>query len=229
MSSSESESDEEYIPEAAVSDEDEVSEDEAPEGDRKRPNAELAASEAKKAKRGEGQGANAEVEEEEKKRRVDDLWSSFKKDVGETATTTRPVPSEAPETKDKTGKTSRFSDFSRSKEKAVTTKTYDFAGEKVVVKDVVETDVNPSQKERRSGSSLSNLLKGLGKAPKLSTLDKSKLDWKTYTVKEGLKDELSQHNKDGYLERRAFLERTDVRQYELEKEIRLKKLGKRIV
>ncbi|KAF9942264.1 Craniofacial development protein 1 [Modicella reniformis] len=50
---------------------------------------------------------------------------------------------------------------------------------------------------------------GVKKPPKLNTLEKSKLDWKTFVGKEGIEDELKHHNKDGYMEKVAFLQRTD--------------------
>ncbi|KAF9930550.1 swr complex subunit [Linnemannia zychae] len=52
---------------------------------------------------------------------------------------------------------------------------------------------------------------GVKKPPKLNTLEKSKLDWKNFVGKEGIEDELKRHNKDGYMEKVAFLQRTDER------------------
>ncbi|KAG0067917.1 swr complex subunit [Linnemannia elongata] len=52
---------------------------------------------------------------------------------------------------------------------------------------------------------------GVKKPPKLNTLEKSKLDWKNFVGKEGIEDELKHHNKDGYMEKVAFLQRTDER------------------
>ncbi|KAI1320462.1 Craniofacial development protein 1 [Mortierella claussenii] len=52
---------------------------------------------------------------------------------------------------------------------------------------------------------------GVKKPPKMNTLEKSKLDWKNFVGKEGIEDELKHHNKDGYMEKVAFLQRTDER------------------
>ncbi|KAI8347427.1 bucentaur or craniofacial development-domain-containing protein [Mortierella sp. GBAus27b] len=52
---------------------------------------------------------------------------------------------------------------------------------------------------------------GVKKPPKLNTLEKSKMDWNTFVGKEGIEDELKHHNKDGYMEKVAFLQRTDER------------------
>jgi hypothetical protein len=69
---------------------------------------------------------------------------------------------------------------------------------------------------------LDNLLSSLSKPKKKeSTLAKSKLDWDTFKEKEGISHELEQQAKDGYLEKQAFLARTDLRQFEKEREIRM--------
>nr|CAD7267975.1 unnamed protein product [Timema shepardi] len=69
---------------------------------------------------------------------------------------------------------------------------------------------------------LSSVLGQLGRKPKLGTLEKSKLDWENFKSKEGLQDEIHTFNKgkDGYLERQDFLQRTDLRQFELERDLR---------
>ncbi|XP_077982712.1 craniofacial development protein 1-like [Glandiceps talaboti] len=79
----------------------------------------------------------------------------------------------------------------------------------------------PGLKRPRGG--LSGVLGKINKKPKMSTLQKSHLDWKSFKEDEGIEEELTQHNKgkEGYLEKQAFLERTDVRQYEMEKTVRL--------
>lgn len=60
------------------------------------------------------------------------------------------------------------------------------------------------------------------KKPKLSTLEKSKLDWDRFKNDEGIAEDLKSFNqgKQGFLERRAFLERTDLKQFEIEKSLR---------
>ena len=54
--------------------------------------------------------------------------------------------------------------------------------------------------------------------------EKSKLDWETFKADEGIEEELQIHNrgKDGFIERKQFLERTDLRQFEIEKSLRQK-------
>ncbi|KAJ8271890.1 hypothetical protein COCON_G00107490 [Conger conger] len=133
--------------------------------------------------------------------------------------------------------------------KITITKVFDFAGEEVRVTKEVESDSKeaqnflkmqekgqeqvkqPSQDQPLApgpsvkrpagmGSVLSQLS---GKKQKMSTLEKSKLDWDTYKSEEGIVDELATHNrgKEGYIERKNFLERVDFRQFEQEKTVRL--------
>jgi hypothetical protein len=63
---------------------------------------------------------------------------------------------------------------------------------------------------------------------RLNTLEKSKLDWNKFIEEEGIKDELVRKNKDGYLEKVAFLNRVDERQETAIKSLRVTHLGKRI-
>ena len=75
----------------------------------------------------------------------------------------------------------------------------------------------------RSGglSSLASRLSA-AKKPKLSVLEKSKLDWDTFKQDEGIAEDLKTFNqgKMGFLERQAFLERADLKQFEIEKDFR---------
>uniref|UniRef100_A0A1B0GEY5 Craniofacial development protein 1 n=1 Tax=Glossina morsitans morsitans TaxID=37546 RepID=A0A1B0GEY5_GLOMM len=73
-----------------------------------------------------------------------------------------------------------------------------------------------------SGSGLGTILNQIGKKKKLSVLEKTKLDWNSFKHDEGIAEELQTFNKgkDGYLERQDFLQRTDLRQFEIEKSLR---------
>jgi len=82
---------------------------------------------------------------------------------------------------------------------------------------------SPTQPRRRGGlGGISAVLSQLGKKPKISTLEKSKLDWEGFKKEEGIEDEIQSHNrgKDGYLEKQDFLQRADLRQFEIEKQLR---------
>lgn len=61
--------------------------------------------------------------------------------------------------------------------------------------------------------------------PKLTTLEKSSMDWATYVDKEGLNDELSLYNKDGYLAKQDFLNRVEMVKDSRYRELRQKQLA----
>ena len=115
-------------------------------------------------------------------------------------------------------------------EKVTVTTVYDFAGEKVTVTKDVPASAAPAQAARaapsgqkRGGGLLSSIL---GPKPKkMSTLEKSKLDWQKYKYTSGISETLNNVKKsnDSFLEKKAFLDRTEQRQYELEREMRLSK------
>ncbi|XP_075168033.1 yeti isoform X2 [Haematobia irritans] len=72
------------------------------------------------------------------------------------------------------------------------------------------------------GGGLGSLLNQIGKKKKISVLEKTQMDWKSFKSDEGIEEELQTFNKgkDGYLERQDFLQRTDLRQFEIEKNLR---------
>jgi len=116
------------------------------------------------------------------------------------------------------------------------TKVYDFAGEVVKVNKQVDADSSEAKKflkSQETGASpssapvkrpggLAGVVGSIGKKAKLGCLDKSKLDWNSYVEETGIKEELQTFNKgkDGYVEKQMFLERTDLRQFEMEKAVR---------
>ncbi|XP_041795421.1 craniofacial development protein 1 [Chelmon rostratus] len=136
--------------------------------------------------------------------------------------------------------------------KITITKVFDFAGEEVRVNKEVSADSreaksyvksqNTEQKSEDKEKSLSasepplpgpsakrptgmtGILSRIGgKKQKMSTLEKSKMDWDAFKSEEGISEELAIHNRgrEGYVERKNFLERVDHRQFELEKAVRL--------
>ncbi|KAM6176610.1 craniofacial development protein 1 [Erethizon dorsatum] len=137
-------------------------------------------------------------------------------------------------------------------EKVKITKVFDFAGEEVrVTKEVDATSkeaksfFKQNEKEKpqasapsavpslspgsglKRSSGMNSLLGKIGaKKQKMSTLEKSKLDWESFKEEEGIGEELAIHNrgKEGYIERKAFLERVDHRQFEIERDLRLSKM-----
>ncbi|XP_010219447.1 PREDICTED: craniofacial development protein 1 [Tinamus guttatus] len=190
--------------------------------------------------------------EEEEKKKEDALWASFLSDVGQRPKVMTAA-QEAQNSKVEEKSASKFQEKSKEPEKPkdagklTITKVFDFAGEEVRVTKEVDAASKEAksflkqQEKTQSGapaplptvsgvkrpSGMSSLLgKIASKKQKMSTLEKSKLDWESFKEEEGIGEELAIHNrgKDGYIERKAFLERVDHRQFEIERDIRLSRM-----
>ncbi|XP_010583515.1 PREDICTED: craniofacial development protein 1 [Haliaeetus leucocephalus] len=191
--------------------------------------------------------------EEEEKKKEDALWASFLSDVGQKpkAVAATQVMQTKKGEEEKSGnklqEKPKESEKPKDSGKVTITKVFDFAGEEVrVTKEVDSTSKEAKsflrQQEKwqsaapaslptvsgvRRPSGMSTLLGKIGsKKQKMSTLEKSKLDWENFKEEEGIVEELAIHNrgKDGYIERKAFLERVDHRQFEIERDIRLSRM-----
>ncbi|KAM6409171.1 craniofacial development protein 1 [Rhynochetos jubatus] len=191
--------------------------------------------------------------EEEEKKKEDALWASFLSDVGQKpkAVAATQVTQAKKAEEERSGKKlqEKPKEIEKPKDsgKVTITKVFDFAGEEVrVTKEVDSTSKEAKsflkQQEKRQSaapaslptvsgvkrpSGMSSLLGKIGsKKQKMSTLEKSKLDWENFKEEEGIVEELAIHNrgKDGYIERKAFLERVDHRQFEIERDIRLSRM-----
>lgn len=187
---------------------------------------------------------------EEDKSRADALWADF-------LSGTDPLPTKKPEQKkveavEKTPVSDKIEPepVKEPPPKKLVTQIFDFAGEKVeITKEIEETTTSKTNDKtddkssgssngrrpplggfkRASGGGIGSVLGQLSKKSKISVLDKSKHDWDSFKRNEGIDEQLQTHNRgrDGYLERQDFLDRTDVRQFEIEKSIRLSKRSSR--
>lgn len=132
------------------------------------------------------------------------------------------------------------SDKEQQKNVQKQTETYDFAGEEVKVEKIGPAKLNTqdsrpvkrtsaghvaSVKSKPSG--LSGALGAIAKKQKMSTLEKSRLDWTNFKTERGISEEVETHNKgkEGFLDKQEFLSRSDYRQFEIEKGIRQKTRG----
>ena len=182
--------------------------------------------------------------EEEEKKRADSLWADFMKDTGVVSKVSRQ------DSTNKLKEKSPPLEKPKVEEKVKITKVFEFAGEEVKIEQEVSADsaearlsLSSAENSEKTGNSaspagkgtgrgkgfkraglggISSVLGQLGKKAKISTLEKSKLDWDSYKKEENLEEEISTHNKgkDGYLERQDFLQRADLRQFEIEKQLR---------
>ena len=74
----------------------------------------------------------------------------------------------------------------------------------------------------KPGSSLDAVLQQIAEPRRVSTIEKSSMDWDNFKSKEQIGAELEQHSKGkgAYLGKQDFLNRVDLRKFELEKQQR---------
>ncbi|ELU03236.1 hypothetical protein CAPTEDRAFT_227027 [Capitella teleta] len=202
------------------------------------------------------QAENREKKAVEEKKKADSLWADFMKDAGPSNKPKPKIGTGLGSLSSAVQKSAPAKAINEVKaipppqvaKKVTITQEFDFAGETVKVTKEVDANskeaasaaaVKVSDDSSSSGSSgtgvkrpaggLGSLLGKIGKKPKIGTLEKSKLDWESFKSKEGISEELQIHNrgKSGYLERMDFLSRTDQKQFEIERNIRLGSSSKR--
>lgn len=79
----------------------------------------------------------------------------------------------------------------------------------IVIRKIQGTDEERPLRIKLKRSSLIDKFLARDKKNKLTTLEKSRLDWASFVDKKKIKDDLAQHNKGGYLDKQAFLNRVD--------------------
>jgi len=185
---------------------------------------------------------------EKEKKHADALWASFMQDVDMKPKASQSKSSSSPAiSSNSSGRLTASSSIN----KVTVTKVYDFAGEQIRVTEQVNANskeaklaeihkmqpncsepaiVSPKAESplcpavnTKQPAGLGSILNKISGKKKMSTLDKSLLDWKDFKLQEGIDEELTTFNKgkEGYLEKQAFLLRADQRQFEVEKNLRL--------
>lgn len=184
--------------------------------------------------------------EEDDKARADALWADFLSGtdsgpVKEKAAPQKTVASNAKTVvKDSPAKKTSLNDSgsSNNSERKTVKEIFDFAGETIEVEKPIAPDSTVSSSNDRVSAKNSPVLAGISrirtagglsavlgqidKKQKINTLEKTQMDWKNFKQQQGIQEELQTHNKgrEGFLERQDFLERTDHRQFEREKNMR---------
>ncbi|POM74408.1 Hypothetical protein PHPALM_8644 [Phytophthora palmivora] len=80
-----------------------------------------------------------------------------------------------------------------------------------------EYNVSASAKPGTGKKGLDKVLETLDEPKKVSTMEKTSLDWDKFKENEGIEEELTQYTKDGYIEKQEFLQRLDLKRFEIEK------------
>ena len=114
------------------------------------------------------------------------------------------------------------------------TEVRDFAGEEIEVKKLVDANSKEASEKAKTPvgqpSAVDAVLEQIKKKQKLSVLDKTKKDWGEFKEEnKGLEEELDAYKRSSnqYLDRVSFLQRTDYREFERERDVRLALQAKR--
>ncbi|XP_020969951.1 craniofacial development protein 1 isoform X3 [Arachis ipaensis] len=114
---------------------------------------------------------------------------------------------------------------SSSKGKLVITEVRDFAGQDIEVKKLLDSDSKEAMERAKiaAPSAVDAVLEQIKKKQKLSVLDKTKMDWGEFKEENKLEGELDAYKRssDQYLDKVSFLQRTDYREFERERDARL--------
>ena len=106
------------------------------------------------------------------------------------------------------------------------TEVRDFAGQEIEYKKLVDSDSKEAMERAKAPapSAVDAVLEQIKKKSKLSVLDKTKKDWGEFKEEnKGLENELDAYKKSSnqYLDKVSFLQRTDYREFERERDARL--------
>ena len=111
--------------------------------------------------------------------------------------------------------------------KLVVTETQHFSGQKIAVTRTIAAD-SKEAKKLKSASAVSGIdavLQQIEGKKKMNVLDKTKVDWGEYKAGQDVdvQEDLEKYKRSGdtHLEKKDFLERTDFKQYEIERDARL--------
>ena len=150
------------------------------------------------------------------KSKVDAFWEKMKKKSGHGMST---IPNSKPisqtinleeNEKEKEKKLEEeirnaINNLKKQKEKTVT-KEYFFAGQKFEEKkEITEKEIEKINKNK-SHNSIDAIIEDIKKKKNISTMDKSKKDWKAYVEEKQIEKELSHNRKDGFLGKKKFLD-----------------------
>ena len=94
------------------------------------------------------------------------------------------------------------------KQKTVTEKYY-FAGQQFEEKKEINEKEVEKIKKKQTNKELDAIINEIAKKRNISTMDKSKKDWKNYVEKNNIEKELMNNRKDGFLGKKKFIDETN--------------------
>lgn len=153
----------------------------------------------------------SKTEEEESKKKVNVLWEKL-----QNQTKAQNAKNVKPEVKDEKTEEKKLEEQikealrkSKEQKKKQIKDTYYFAGQKFEgTKEVNEQEVQ-KLKKKETHSSLDLFIDNITKKKNISTMEKSKKDWKNYVEEHKIEKELMNNRKDGYLGKKHFLENSN--------------------
>jgi len=150
------------------------------------------------------------------KSKVDAFWEKMKKKSAQgkvTITNSRPISQSLNLNENEKEKEKKLEEeirnaidnLKKQKEKTVT-KEYFFAGQKFEEKkEITEKEIEKINKTK-SHNNIDAIIEDIRKKKNISTMDKSKKDWKAYVEEKQIEKELSHNRKDGFLGKKKFLD-----------------------
>ncbi len=94
------------------------------------------------------------------------------------------------------------------KQKTVSEKYY-FAGQEFEEKKEINEKEVEKLKKKQTNKELDAIINEIAKKRNISTMDKSKKDWKNYVEKHNIEKELMNNRKDGFLGKKKFIDETN--------------------
>ena len=150
------------------------------------------------------------------KSKVDAFWEKMKKKSGLAPTPQNTCPPQSQIHQNEKEKEEKLEEeirnainnMKKQKEKTVT-KEFFFAGQKFEEKkEITEKEIEKINKNK-SHNSIDSIIEDIRKKKNISTMDKSKKDWKAYVEEKQIEKELSHNRKDGFLGKKKFLDETN--------------------
>ncbi|GAB6020783.1 Craniofacial development protein 1 [Chamberlinius hualienensis] len=174
------------------------------------------------------------IVEEKERERANLLWQDFMKDTESKHKQSTSIlkPATTPSADSSIKLATKEFNFAGEIVRITETESDNQQSQEVITNVNVELENEPSSVSSQSTNTtvkkpggLNSVLNRISGMKKMSTLEKSRFDWNMFKQDEGISEDLKSFNrgKNGYLEKQAFLQRADERQFEIEKSFRSNK------
>ncbi|KAJ1653681.1 Craniofacial development protein 1 [Dispira simplex] len=182
--------------------------------------------------------AENDEERELKRRRIDTLWEDIKGSTIAQSDTRKTVKAESVSTKPSIEMSQSVRPTTSNNDSSIaidqvsvhpsapppTTKTVTTHAKPSVGRPSPRPTSRPARGPRRAPSRVSQLAASLkaDTSRKPTVFELTRRNWSSFVKEEDIREELAHHNKDGYLERQAFLQRAEAREDAVYRQVRQK-------